>query len=152
MKRYFLLLCMMLILIPACTRKGKRVDLEPFGIGGVSDNATSGIIPGSGFKEPYAPEKQKTYEGKTETLQMPSYERTAKDKAAFELHPVDPKRLALEDKPVMINVDGMALSDFIIYAVGDALKVTFFIDEAVKGMKTPVTLRMTREMSAAGAL
>ncbi|MBF0317352.1 MAG: hypothetical protein HQL04_04185 [Nitrospirae bacterium] len=152
MKRYFLLLGAMLILMHACTKTVKRVDLEPFGIGGVSDNATSRIIPGSRFKELNGPEKQKTSDDRTETLQMPSYDRTAKDKLAFELHPVDPKRLALEDKPVMINVDGMPLSDFIIYAVGDALKVTFFIDEAVKGMKTPVTLRMTREMSAGGAL
>ena len=48
----------------------------------------------------------------------------------------------------MLNVDGMPLSDFILYAIGDTLKVTFFIDEPVRNMKQPVTLHMAREMPA----
>ncbi|MBF0607033.1 MAG: secretin N-terminal domain-containing protein [Candidatus Magnetobacterium sp. LHC-1] len=151
MKRYCLLLIVVvLISLHACKTAPRKADLEPFGID--SDNATSRIIPGNRFKELEEAAQHKPSGDMVEALQMPSYEQTTNDKLAFELHPVDPKRLTMQDKPVMINVDGMALSDFIIYAVGDALKVTFFIDEAVKGMKTPVTLRMTKEMSATGAL
>ncbi|MBF0337028.1 MAG: hypothetical protein HQL05_04280 [Nitrospirae bacterium] len=153
MTRYFLLLSVVvLISLHACKTAPRKADLEPFGRVAGSDNATSQIVPGNRFKELEETAHQKPSGDMAESIQMPSYEQTAKDKPAFELHPVDPKKLTMQDKPVMINVDGMALSDFIIYAVGDALKVTFFIDEAVKGMKTPVTLRMTKEMSAAGAL
>ncbi|MBF0591425.1 MAG: hypothetical protein HQL02_04985, partial [Nitrospirae bacterium] len=150
---FFPFLLLALILMQACATTSDRTtgggfDLEAFG----SDNATSRIISGSRFKELETPDQRKTPEVRTEGIEMPSYDRTAKDRLAFELQPVDPRRVALQDKPVMINVDGMPLPDFIIYAVGDALKVTFFIDEAVKAMKTTVTLRMTREMSAASAL
>lgn len=91
-------------------------------------------------------------QSKTEQLTLPEYKRPEHKKPLPKTEPIDPERLALQDKRVMINVDGMPLSDFIIYAIGDTLKVTFVIDEAVKNMKTPVTLRMTQEMPAAGVL
>ncbi len=91
-------------------------------------------------------------QSKMEELTLPKYERPKAEQPLPKAEPIDPKRLALEDRPVMINVDGMPLSDFIIYAIGDTLKVAFFMDEAVKNMKTPVTLRMTQEMPAAKAL
>ncbi|MBF0344110.1 MAG: hypothetical protein HQL06_07750 [Nitrospirae bacterium] len=150
-KNKYFLLSVMLILTCSCATTDRAKDLETFWLGG-SDNTTSRIISGNRFKELEEPVARKVSVDGVESIKMPSYEMAAKDRLALELETVDPKRLALESKPVMINVDGMPLSDFIIYAVGDALKVTFFIDEAVKGMKTPVTLRMTKEMSAASVL
>ncbi|MCG6553616.1 MAG: hypothetical protein L7F77_14930 [Candidatus Magnetominusculus sp. LBB02] len=85
-------------------------------------------------------------------IETPSFDKAQSRDAALALEPIDASKLALEDKPVLINVDGMPLSDFVIHAVGEALKVTFFIDEAVKSMKTPVTLHMTKEMPAAKTL
>lgn len=81
-------------------------------------------------------------------LVLPKYERPKPEKPLPETEPIDPTKLSMEDKPVMINAEGMPLYDFIVYAIGDTLKVTFFIDDAVKNMKTPVTLRMTHEMPA----
>lgn len=97
-------------------------------------------------------EKPSVEQSKVEELALPKYERSGPEKSLPKAEPIDPKKLALEDKPVMINVDGMPLSDFIIYAIGDTLKVTFFMDEAVKNMKTPVTIRMMQAMPAARAL
>ncbi|MBF0320797.1 MAG: hypothetical protein HQL01_13445 [Nitrospirae bacterium] len=83
-------------------------------------------------------------------IQTPSFDKPPSEK--LELEPIDPSKLTLEDKPVLINVEGMPLSDFVIHAIGEALKVTFFIDEAVKSMKNPVTLHMSKEMPAAKTL
>ncbi|MEO5360316.1 MAG: hypothetical protein H7843_07685 [Nitrospirota bacterium] len=85
-------------------------------------------------------------------IETPSFEKAESRAAAMQLEPIDTSKLVLEEKPVLINVDGMPLSDFIIHAVGEALRVTFFIDEAVKSMKNPVTLHMAQEMPAARAL
>ncbi|MEK6684059.1 MAG: secretin N-terminal domain-containing protein [Nitrospirota bacterium] len=89
--------------------------------------------------------------GKVETLILPDYERPQSETPVL-LSPIDPALLGLEDTPVMINADGMPISDFITYAIGNSLKVPFFMDEAVKTLKTPVTLRMPREVPAPLAL
>ncbi|WP_420266562.1 secretin N-terminal domain-containing protein [Candidatus Magnetominusculus dajiuhuensis] len=85
-------------------------------------------------------------------IETPSFEKATSGNVALELEPIDASKLALEDKPVLINVDGMPLSDFVIHAVGEVLKVTFFIDETVKAMKNPVTLHMTKELPASKTL
>lgn len=85
---------------------------------------------------------------KIEHLTIPSYEKLLPKTPLPELEAIDPEKLVLEDKPVMINVDGMPLSDFITYAIGDTLKVTYFIDEAVKDIKTPITFRMAKKVRA----
>lgn len=48
--------------------------------------------------------------------------------------------------PVHLNVESMPLSDFIMYALGELLKVAYLIDEDVKNMKKPVTLRMPQAL------
>lgn len=65
-----------------------------------------------------------------------------------EREPIEPERVVNVEGSVMLNAEAMPLSDFIIYALGETLKVTFFIDEHVKNMKNPITLRMTQEMPA----
>ena len=42
----------------------------------------------------------------------------------------------------MINAEKMPLSDFIIYALGETLKIAFVMDEATMNNKQPVTIRM----------
>jgi general secretion pathway protein D len=66
--------------------------------------------------------------------------------------PVDTSKVVSQTKPVMINVEGMALPDFITYGIGETLKVNFFMEDAVRTMRNPVTLRMTKEMPSAQAL
>jgi len=55
-------------------------------------------------------------------------------------------------KPVLLNTEGLPLPDFIVYALGETLKVTFDVDESVLKMKDPITLRMTQEMPPAQVL
>ncbi len=62
--------------------------------------------------------------------------------------PIDPKRLVHVAGNVILNAESMPLSDFIVYALGDTLRITFFVDEPVMAMKNPITLRMTQEMPA----
>ncbi|MEO5355980.1 MAG: type II secretion system secretin GspD [Nitrospirae bacterium YQR-1] len=143
--KYLLLIPLMLAM--SCSMIFRELKIEKSTVDGAKDNVTKDNItrrmPGTGSVLEFE-EKQK--EGKAEEITLPAYERTSPEKLAAELEPIDFKKMVTETKPVMINVDGMPLSDFIIYAVGDALKVTFFIDEAVKSLKNPVTLRMTKEL------
>ncbi|MBF0559533.1 MAG: type II secretion system protein GspD [Nitrospirae bacterium] len=62
--------------------------------------------------------------------------------------PIDPKRVVHVEGNVTLNAESMPLSDFVVYALGETLKITFFMDEQVMNMKNPVTLRMTQEMPA----
>lgn len=81
-------------------------------------------------------------------LSVPDFKKHAEPKPLPKSEPLDPKKVLHVETPVILNVEAMPLSDFIIYALGDILKITFFIDEQVKNMKTPITLRMTQEMPA----
>ncbi|MBF0518442.1 MAG: type II secretion system secretin GspD [Nitrospirae bacterium] len=147
--KYFLIIIPVLFMFLSCSMFYKATKTENDSFTSVSgkDNTTADNIsrrsPGTGSLLNFDEKKK---EGKDEEIPYPVYEKTSSEKLAAALEPIDYKKLVTETKPVMINVDGMPLSDFIIYAVGDALKVTFFIDEAVKALKTPVTIRMTKEL------
>jgi Type II secretory pathway, component PulD len=45
-------------------------------------------------------------------------------------------------EPVAINVQNMPLGDFVQYALGQVLKVPYFIDQATQNNKAPVTINM----------
>lgn len=88
---------------------------------------------------------------RVQELSLPDFIKPAPPKLLplkIEKEPIDPKRINHAEGNVVLNAESMPLSDFIIYALGDTLKITFFIDEQVKNMKNPVTLRMTAEMPA----
>jgi len=93
-------------------------------------------------------EDKKNIRTSVSELTLPDFKKMEKSK---ELPPPKPpmdlNKVIKVQTPVMINAEAMPLSDFIIYALGEVLKITFFIDEPVKNMKTPVTLRMNQEMS-----
>lgn len=90
--------------------------------------------------------KKQQDQGLYQELTLPEFQKIPKPKPLPPKEPIDPRRLVHVESPVVINAEAMPLSDFIVYALGDILKVTFFIDEPVKNMKNPVTLRMTQEM------
>lgn len=82
-----------------------------------------------------------------EELQLPEFKRKAPEKILPPpAEPIDPKKVIHAEGNVMVNADNMPLTDFIIYALGDCLKATFFMDEQVKAMKDAVTFKMSVEM------
>src|SRR5208283_3369819 len=86
-----------------------------------------------------------------EELLMPEIKRSITQRQLpkkVERAPIDIKRIAHVEGNVILNAESMPLSDFVIYALGETLKITFFMDETVMSMKNPVTLRMTQEMPA----
>lgn len=83
---------------------------------------------------------------KAEDHNLPEFRREAPQKPLPPVEPIDPKKVLHAEGNITLSVENMPLSDFIMYALGDFLKATFFIDEPVKNMKTPVTLRMAQEM------
>ncbi|MCX8042436.1 MAG: hypothetical protein N3A56_08135, partial [Thermodesulfobacteriaceae bacterium] len=60
--------------------------------------------------------------------------------------PLDLESLVGVKDPVVINVESMPLNDFIIYALGELLKVPFLMDEEVMKTTLPVTLRLPRAL------
>jgi general secretion pathway protein D len=88
-------------------------------------------------------------EGQAEELASPTFGREAPPKPLPKSEPIDPAKVVHVTKPVLLNAEGLPLPDFIVYALGETLKVTFDIDESVVKMKDPITLRMTQEMPPA---
>lgn len=88
----------------------------------------------------------------TEALETPTFEKPLPEKKLPQRAPIDPKRIALAETPVMINVEKMPLSDFVIYALGETLKVSFIMDETTMNNKQPVTMRMPQAMPGDKAL
>jgi len=93
-----------------------------------------------------------------EILQSPHYEKPTpkvpaapvpekKAPAAF-----DYSRIGTVKGTVVLNAESMPLSDFVVYALGETMKVTFFMDEKVMSNKQPVTLRMPQPTAADKAL
>lgn len=90
-----------------------------------------------------------------EIIAGPTFDKVA-DKPAVEKtpaqrerkEPLDPRRVNLAPGPISINAEKMPLSDFVIYALGETLKVPFVLDEKTMNDKQPVTLRMPQPMSA----
>jgi general secretion pathway protein D len=74
------------------------------------------------------------YERKTPSKPLPSEEKEKKQ--------LNFSALVQIKEPVIINVESMPLSDFIIYVIGETLKVMFLMDEDVMKDKTPITLKM----------
>ena len=88
-------------------------------------------------------EPKKEKEVQHEEISLPKYERKTPSKPLpppqkkFDLLALIPVK-----EPVIVNVESMPLSDFIIYVIGETLKVMFLMDEDVMKDKTPITLKM----------
>jgi len=81
-----------------------------------------------------------------EPLQAPAYKKTEPPKALPPKAVIDPKQIKMLQGPVMINVENMPLSDFIVYALGDMLKISFVMDEKAMKNKKPISMRMPQPM------
>ena len=92
-------------------------------------------------------EKDKEKAPPPEIPRLPGYAAKAAPKAAQAREPIDPKRLVMAREPVMINVERMPLSNFIIHALGETLKVSFVMDQKVMDRRDPVSVRMTKPVS-----
>jgi general secretion pathway protein D len=91
--------------------------------------------------------EEKKQELQYEEINLPKYERKTPPKPL----PPPQKKLDLSalvqiKEPVIINVESMPLSDFIIYVIGETLKVMFLMDEDVMKDKNPITLKMPNPM------
>ena len=102
--------------------------------------------------EPEVAEEKKPEPPAAEQLALPKFERATPPKVLPPSQPIDPKRLVPTEEPLMINVDGMPLPDFISQGIGGTLKVSVYIDEQVKNMKDTITLRMGRPLPAPDVL
>jgi general secretion pathway protein D len=92
-------------------------------------------------------EQKKKQELHYEEITLPKYEKKTPPKPLPEKKPLDASTLIHVKEPVLVNVESMPLSDFVIYVIGETLKVTFFMDEDVMRDKTPVTLKMETKMA-----
>jgi general secretion pathway protein D len=98
----------------------------------------------SGESEAKIQESKK--EKKIEDVPVLKYQIEKPKKELPKKEPIDPKTIVKTTQPVIVSVEGMPLSDFVQYVLGDVLKAPYFIDEQVKNMKNPITLRMTDPM------
>lgn len=87
-----------------------------------------------------------------EKLELPKFELAVPSKPLPPAAPLDAKKLVHVDEPVSINVESMPLSDLVVHALGGMLKVNLYIDEQVKNMKDPVTIRTGEPLPAYRAL
>ncbi|OPY18742.1 MAG: Type II secretion system protein D precursor [Syntrophus sp. PtaB.Bin075] len=87
-----------------------------------------------------------------EEIRIPAFERKAPEKMLPPSQPIDPRRLTMANQPVTLNAERMPLSDFVIYALGETLKVAFVMDEKMMNNKKPITIRMPQAMPPDRAL
>ena len=87
-----------------------------------------------------------------EFVSPPEFRRLAPPKKLPPSMPIDPSRLALSKGVVMINVEKMPLPDFIIYALGETLRVSFVMDQKVMDSREPITFSMKDAVPSEKAL
>jgi general secretion pathway protein D len=92
-------------------------------------------------KQPLAEEKTAGYE----SIATPVFKTPLSPKLPPR-KPIDAKLMHLYEGPVTINAESMPLADFIVYALGDTLKVPFIMDEKLMKSSKPVSMRMPQAM------
>ena len=95
-------------------------------------------------ERPFFPEREVAKEkiSSKEDLKLPAFKKPSIERDLPPLPPIDPKRISLAKGRVTINVEKMPLPDFIIYALGELLRVSFVMDQRVMDSKEVITLRM----------
>jgi general secretion pathway protein D len=94
---------------------------------------------------------EKIKASKVEEIKVPGTRQPTPEKLLPPRQPIDPKGFVTTDTPVMINAEKMPLPAFIIYALGETLKIPFVMDEKAMNMKQTVSLRMPTSMPPAKA-
>ncbi|MEM2074074.1 MAG: hypothetical protein QXO33_05940, partial [Nitrososphaeria archaeon] len=64
----------------------------------------------------------------------------------------DPENLKISEEQVLINADRAPFFDFILYVFGEVLKVPFIIEEDLRNLTIPITLRTPEPIPAKDAL
>lgn len=64
----------------------------------------------------------------------------------------DPENLKISEEQVLINADRAPFFDFILYVFGEVLKVPFIIEEDLRNLSIPITLRTPEPIPAKDAL
>lgn len=157
MKKNVMLLFMLAFIFFACSVKGNNVHLntaepqkkETQEATNTEEQTIAEIktTPSSQLPLPGKQEKEKPkVENSYEEIKLPLYEPKKQPKPLPEKKPLDLKSLIKISDKVLVNADNMPLNEFIIYVIGETLKVTFFMEEDVMKNKTPVTLKMEQPM------
>ena len=126
-------------------------QVKPSASGEVQSAAAAQANTGAGQKNAELLQPVEQQKLQDEEVPIPEIKKSVTTKPLpkkVERVPIDVKRITHVEGNVILNAESMPLSDFVVYALGETLKVTFFMDEPVMNMKNPVTLRMTQEMPA----
>lgn len=148
---YFLLLTTYCLLLTAFLGCASTNQVKPSASGEIQSAAAAQVNTGAVQKNAELLQPMEQQKQQDEEVPMPEIKKSLTTKPLpkkVERVPIDVKRIAHVEGNVILNAESMPLSDFVVYALGETLKVTFFMDEPVMNMKNPVTLRMTQEMPA----
>lgn len=67
--------------------------------------------------------------------------------SAFESGAIDLAQKFTSDETVRISTDALAVADYIHYIFGELLKTSYILDPAVEALKTPITLKVSEEVT-----
>lgn len=151
-KAFWVLIALIFVLLSGCSKPitfEKPLTFKKASSNATKEEASEGIV----LKE--KEEKTKVFE--PEPIEVPQYKPkepkkflppvpSRKEEELEEKAVIDYKSLVGVKEPLILNVESMPLNDFIIYALGELLKVPFIMDENVMKMTNPVTLRLPRAL------
>lgn len=87
-----------------------------------------------------------------ETIKTQTYDQKAAIRQRPPKQPLNAQKLKAVEGPVSINVNRMMLPEFVIYVVGETLKIPFVMDQAMMEDKRVVTFSTPQPISADKAL
>ena len=87
-----------------------------------------------------------------ETIKTQTYDQKAAVKQRPPKQPLNAQKLKAVEGPVSINVNRMLLPEFVIYVIGETLKIPFVMDQAMMEDKRVVTFSTPQPISADKAL
>ena len=87
-----------------------------------------------------------------ETIKTQTYDQKAAIRQRPPKQPLNAQKLKAVEGPVSINVNRMMLPEFVIYVIGETLKIPFVMDQAMMENKRVVTFSTPQPISADKAL
>lgn len=87
-----------------------------------------------------------------ETIKTQTYDQKAAIRQRPPKQPLNAQKLKAVEGPVSINVNRMMLPEFVIYVIGETLKIPFVMDQAMMEDKRVVTFSTPQPISADKAL
>ncbi|MDD5343295.1 MAG: type II secretion system secretin GspD [Smithella sp.] len=87
-----------------------------------------------------------------ETIKTQTYDQKAAIRQRPPKQPLNAQKLKAVEGPVSINVNRMMLPEFVIYVIGETLKISFVMDQAMMEDKRVVTFSTPQPISADKAL